>query len=226
MGALIPQLEVTFVMPSQCPGKESSGGDVESFVPDSSSIADDVGVGSTATVWQTSTLSIHQDSAKKTIANGSGIELTRSYSMEFVQSSPEIKKSNQSQFTNINIQNNVNAGLSSMKKGFANLMSSLDSARKPSPDDASDTASIRSDASSDSENYVMISMDTSDVAITDLMFYVKEFSLENPGPVEMASEVMEDESTITTTSDHSLTSSCRRKDLVRLRNYREFLMFV
>lgn len=32
-------------MPSQCPGKESSGGDVESFVPDSSSIADDVVLG-------------------------------------------------------------------------------------------------------------------------------------------------------------------------------------
>lgn len=45
MGALIPQLEVTFVMPSQCPGKESSGGDVESFVPDSSSIADDMFLG-------------------------------------------------------------------------------------------------------------------------------------------------------------------------------------
>lgn len=32
-------------MPSQCPGKESSGEDVESFVPDSSSIADDVPIG-------------------------------------------------------------------------------------------------------------------------------------------------------------------------------------
>lgn len=29
-------------MPSQNPGKESSGGDVESFVPDSSSIPDDM----------------------------------------------------------------------------------------------------------------------------------------------------------------------------------------
>ncbi|XP_015834568.1 bridge-like lipid transfer protein family member 3A isoform X1 [Tribolium castaneum] len=220
VGALLPQLEVTFVMPSQCPGKESSGGDVESFVPDSSSIADDVNVGSTATVWQTSTLSIHQDGAiRKNMANGSGqIELNRSYSMEFTQSSPEIKKSNQ--FANINIQNNVNAGLSSMKKGFANFMSSLDSALKPSPDDVSDTASIRSDASSDSENYVMISMETSDAAISDLMFNVKEFSLENTGPVEMASEVMEDESTITTTSDHSLTSSCRRKDLISVATFK------
>lgn len=45
VGAILPQVEVTFVMPSQCPGKESSGGDVESFVPDSSSIADDVAFG-------------------------------------------------------------------------------------------------------------------------------------------------------------------------------------
>lgn len=42
IGALIPQLELTFVMPSQCPGKESSGGDLESVLPDSSSIADDM----------------------------------------------------------------------------------------------------------------------------------------------------------------------------------------
>lgn len=42
IGALVPQLELTFVMPSQCPGKESSGGDLESVIPDSSSIADDI----------------------------------------------------------------------------------------------------------------------------------------------------------------------------------------
>ncbi|RZB39563.1 UHRF1-binding protein 1-like [Asbolus verrucosus] len=211
VGALIPQLEVTFVMPSQCPGKESSGGDVESFVPDSSSIADDVVIGSTATVWQTSNLSItQQDNVKKTMANGAGaqLELSTSYSMDFPQSSPEIKSlsksTHQQPFTNINIQNNFNA----------------DSALKPSPDDVSDTASIRSDASSDSENYVLISMETSDAAISDLMFNVKEFSLENTAPVEMASEVMEDESTITTTSDHSLTSSCRRKDLISVSTFK------
>lgn len=47
-------MEVTFVMPSQCPGKESSGGDVESFVPDSSSIADDVvfGIGKCKFLWK------------------------------------------------------------------------------------------------------------------------------------------------------------------------------
>lgn len=45
VGALIPQLEVTFVMPSHFPGKESSGGDAESFMPDSSSIPDDMFIG-------------------------------------------------------------------------------------------------------------------------------------------------------------------------------------
>lgn len=104
-----------------------------------------------------------------------------------------------------------------MKKGFTNLMSSLDSALKPSPDEASDTASIRSDASSDSENYVLISLDSSDPVTTDVMFTVREFSAETTAAVEMASEVLEEESTITTVSDHSLTSSCRRKDLVSMR---------
>jgi hypothetical protein len=107
------------VMPSQCPGKESSGGDVESFVPDSSSIADDavVGVGSTGTVWQTSTLSMtQQDGFKKSMANGAGtqLELSPSYSMDFPQGSPEIKSmaksANPQTFQNMNLQNNLNAG--------------------------------------------------------------------------------------------------------------------
>lgn len=41
-GVIIPQVEVTLVMPSQTPGKESSGADLESVIPDSSSIADDI----------------------------------------------------------------------------------------------------------------------------------------------------------------------------------------
>lgn len=101
-----------------------------------------------------------------------------------------------------------------MKKGFSNLMSSLDSALKPSPDDASDTLSIQSDASSDSESYVLIRNIETDIVGSDLMFVVNEFSYQEQSNVEMASEVIEEENTVTTTSDHSLTSSCRRKDLV------------
>lgn len=35
-------MEVTLVMPSQTPGKESSGGDAESVIPDSASLGDDL----------------------------------------------------------------------------------------------------------------------------------------------------------------------------------------
>lgn len=42
IGCVVPQLEVTLVMPSQTPGKESSGGDGESVLPDSASLGDDL----------------------------------------------------------------------------------------------------------------------------------------------------------------------------------------
>lgn len=42
IGCVIPQVEVTLVMPSQTPGKESSGGDGESVMPDSASLGDDL----------------------------------------------------------------------------------------------------------------------------------------------------------------------------------------
>lgn len=52
VGCVIPQLEITLVMPSQTPGKESSGcGDGESVMPDSASLGDDLHIGNSA--WQT-----------------------------------------------------------------------------------------------------------------------------------------------------------------------------
>lgn len=63
VGALLPQVEMTFVMPAQCPGKESSGGDLESVIPDSSSIADDV-VTNTSIQWNaviSTNLQVSQD---------------------------------------------------------------------------------------------------------------------------------------------------------------------
>lgn len=41
-GCVVPQIEVTLVMPSPTPGKESSGGDAESVLPDSASLGDDL----------------------------------------------------------------------------------------------------------------------------------------------------------------------------------------
>lgn len=42
IGCVVPQVEVTLVMPSQTPGKESTGGDGESVLPDSASLGDDL----------------------------------------------------------------------------------------------------------------------------------------------------------------------------------------
>ncbi|KAI4463583.1 hypothetical protein MML48_4g00014004 [Holotrichia oblita] len=54
----------------------------------------------------------------------------------------------------------------------------------------------------------------------DAMFKVLEFHTESKAIIEVASEVIEEESTITTTSDHSLTSSCRRKDIVSVSTFK------
>lgn len=102
-----------------------------------------------------------------------------------------------------------------MKKGFSSLMSSIDSALKQSPDDMSDSISVRSDVSSDSEQIVMINFEE-DVRGMDFMFHVND--MHEFERVEEASEVIEETSTVTSTSDHSLTSSCRRKDLVNMIN--------
>ncbi|XP_066140854.1 bridge-like lipid transfer protein family member 3B isoform X1 [Euwallacea fornicatus] len=225
VGAIIPQVEVTFVMPPQSPGKESSGGDGESFVPDFSSI-DDITVG----ILRNSTRSIHQ-------IENSGRFVTYSENTTILsQSLPEQSEAYATNTKNLSnssyspcllprmqskthIPNNINVvpGLSSVKKGFSTLMSSIDSALKQSPDDISDTISVRSDASSDSEQIVMINFEE-DVRGMDYMFHVN--GMQEFERVEEASEVLEEASTVTSTSDHSLTSSCQRKDLVCLSTFK------
>lgn len=167
-----------------------------------------------ATVWQNSTLSItHPDNNTQKVTFNPQTDEVSAQETEMNRSA--MKKDAQQPFSNMNLSNNLNAGLSSVKKGFSTLVTSLDSALKASPDDMSDTISIRSDASSDSEKYVMVPIDDRNVETIDDMFFVFEFCYENKGTVEIASEVLEDESSVTTTSEHSLASSCRRKDLVR-----------
>lgn len=170
-----------------------------------------------ATVWQNSTLSItHPDNTQKVTFNPQTDEVNSHSPPQESETNRSTAKNVQQPFSNINLSNNLNAGLSSVKKGFSTLVTSLDTALKASPDDMSDTISIRSDASSDSEKYVMVPADDRNVETIDDMFFVLEFFYENKGTVEIASEVLEDESSVTTTSDHSLASSCRRKDLVRI----------
>lgn len=255
IGALVPQVEVTFIMPSQTPGKENSGGDLESVVPDTSSIIDDIG--GSSTLWQHA-VTARVDYGTKRMNTSNDIETPQSeissmLSMDFAgshtanqtvsQTVVTFKQQNgeeQSRMTAITAQmsttperawlkivpeegkskltkadsvtgiipNNFNVNLSSMKKGFSNFMTSLDSALKPSPEDGSDTISMQSDVSSDSENYVVVSLE--DQEKMDAVFNVDNSI--RITTVEEASEVVEE--TPDTQSEKSLDSICKRKDLV------------
>lgn len=60
----------------------------------------------------------------------------------------------------------------SMKKGFSSFMTSIDSAIKSGTpnDDTSDTFSIQSDISSDSENFAIVMGDDKTMDCIDVMF--------------------------------------------------------
>lgn len=251
------QLEVTFIMPSQSPGKECSGGDLESVLPDSASIPEElVGITNNLAASNISVLQSGIGGGKRVVMGGvnSPVSELSSLSMDFppheitchtVAATTNITASSTANisytkpdangphpvtaFPNINIPNNLNAGITSVKKGISSLMTSIDLALKPSPDDASDTVSLRSDASSDSDNYVVVNMggelgavDKIVLECVDAMFRVDLSSGHGETPLpqqlEVASEVVPEEedatATITTPSEHSVDSSCKRKDLV------------
>ncbi|XP_078033508.1 bridge-like lipid transfer protein family member 3B isoform X5 [Augochlora pura] len=266
IGALIPQVEVTFVMPSHTPGKENSGADVESVVPDTSSIADE-NVNATAQ-WHNSIDRPDFNSKKININNDDMImvtplsEVSSILSVDFMHTvipnqpvvtfkqngpnkhDPLTNAAHERQYIGIEeekalptmraipesamehskgdsssnapfIPNNFNIGLSSMKKGLSNLMTSFDSALKASPEDgSSDTVSIRSDISSDSENYVLVSLQ--DQEKLDTMFSVDNTM--RITTVEEASEVVEE--TPDTQSEKSLDSVCKRKDIVSMATFK------
>lgn len=277
IGALIPQVEVTFVMPSHTPGKENSGGDLESVVPDSSSIADDL-VGSSP-AWHANTIGARVDFSAKRMNTSNDVETPQSevssmLSMDYShsvptnqpvvtfkqngtkkyeqESSPKFRRlvvfpESDINFPAINnalrsgvqsgdstqkhskldsvsnatfIPNNFNVGLSSMKKGFSNLMTSIDSALKVSPEDgSSDTMSMRSDVSSDSENYVLVNLQDQGK--------IDAFGLDNTiriTAVEEASEVVEE--TPDTQSEKSMDSVCKRKDIVSMANLQIFVIMM
>ncbi|EZA55392.1 UHRF1-binding protein 1-like protein [Ooceraea biroi] len=113
------------------------------------------------------------------------------------------------------IPNNFNVNLSSMKKGFSNLMTSIDSALKASPEDgSSDTVSMRSDVSSDSENYVLVNLQ--DQGKIDAVFGID--STIRITAVEEATEVVEE--TPDTQSEKSMDSVCKRKDIVSMATFK------
>ncbi|KAK7794549.1 hypothetical protein R5R35_009669 [Gryllus longicercus] len=215
VGAMVPQVEVTFVMPSQSPGKECSGGDLESVFPDSASLQEDNATASVPSIpYATKHIELQTPEEPIRYQMGGEIELPRGQGIG----------ENALASTNI-FPNNFNTGLTSMKKGFSSIMNTLDSALKSSPDDASDTTSLRSgDDSSDSEKYVFLdhSSDIGDKLLggVDSMFSVAGNVVEPLQPLEVACEVVEEEATTTSPSERSMDSSSKRRDLVSMSTFK------
>jgi hypothetical protein len=126
------------------------------------------------------------------------------------------------------IPKELNTGLSQMKKGFTNFMTSIDSALKTNTsfDDGSDSISIQSDYSDDSEFFtVLADTDKATTDCNDFMFKLNPFSNDansKLAPVEVASEVCEDPflTNMSSPSEPSDASSLRRRDLVSMATFR------
>lgn len=288
VAAVVPQVDVSLVMPPMNPCKDSMAGDMESFLPDSSSTADLQDLGSPCCEVRNSA---SEQSIVQRVSDADACsitsDITKSYSVDqltssqpvpvtstsvtrqlpstangninqatVTQHSPSSTGKQQSPSTTIkhaasrqlsssltnlprsirssqaldsdpsningpmmqlNLHGNLNAGFSTMRKGltsgFTNVMSAIESAVKTSPEDMSDTLSVRSDLSSDSDNFIMVNIESertdSGLGGMDALFRVD--NKPPPSSIEMASEVFE-EPTPSEISD--VTSSFRRKDTV------------
>ena len=253
IGCVIPQVEVTLVMPSQTPGKESSGGDgeSESVIPDSVSLGGDL---QTNKEWNQGSFSI--DSQKQvfsSIESPSPVKETNDFKPNIKFNIPESHDVNEPASTaqnqnfnspapslpdaaarrkkNLNesiIPKELNTGLTQMKKGFSNFMTSIETVVKTNAsfDDASDTISIQSDYSDDSELFtVLADSDKTTTDCNDFMFKLNPFNSDVNGklaPVEVASEVCEDPylTNMSSPSEPSDASSLKRRDLVSMTTFR------
>ncbi|XP_032595090.1 UHRF1-binding protein 1 isoform X3 [Drosophila grimshawi] len=277
-GCVVPQIEVTLVMPSPTPGKESSGGDAESVLPDSASLGDDLHMNSGNIIWPTppplDQLKSNTFGSMETpspVTNDppfdSGIHIsnpnTHGYNVQ-IQSTPTLASSTPSQGsrpdTGISMQSQsqsqtqsissaskslkgtvrpgsggdnvpsitkeLNSGFLSMTKGFSSFMTSAIKSGTPN-DDVSDTFSVQSDISSDSEKYAMTMADDKTMDCMDVMFRLNPFTTDNnlkTSPIEVASEVYEEPSSYKTNmsspSEPSEASTWRRRDLVSMATFR------
>ncbi|XP_054742052.1 bridge-like lipid transfer protein family member 3B isoform X1 [Anastrepha obliqua] len=269
-GCVIPQIEVTLVMPSQTPGKESSGGDAESVLLDSTSVGDDLHRNSTNTIWPTPPLEQVKSNIYGSVETPSPVTTeplydggfhisnpnTHGYNVQ-IQSTPTVASSTPSQGSRpdtgvysqsitastksvrstrtsttgdaTSITKEINSSLMSMKKGFSSFMTSIDSAIKSGApnDDTSDTFSIQSDISSDSENFAIVMGDDKTMDCIDVMFRLNPFTSDNnlkASPVEVASEVLEEpcynKTNLSSPSEPSEASTWRRRDLVSMATFR------
>ena len=276
VGCVIPQVEVTLVMPSQTPGKESSGGgDGDSVLPDSASLGDDLHT--TNSGWPTGSFSenpqrlnafssiespspVKQEKFDYPIEVKSNIKFNIPPSTpvapttainEFVTPAPPVtiaatsnsssssststlKNKSRNSVTESVFPKEINSGLSQMKKGFSHFMTSIDSALKTNTsfDDGSDSISIQSDLSSDSEFLtVLADTDKATTDCNDFMFKLNPFNTDannKLAPVEVASEMCEDPflSNLSSPSEPSEASSLRRRDLVSMATFRLKFSFI
>ncbi|KAI8440802.1 hypothetical protein MSG28_009126 [Choristoneura fumiferana] len=185
VGVVVPAVELTLVLPSNCPGQESSR-DLDSVPLDSSSLQD-MKMGSEATMAPVTF-------ANDTLASTHSVEICAAQPLpaeEMLPPSPGLSF----------------GGFSSMRRGLTSLVTSIDSAW--TRDDArSDAAST---ASSDSERYVVVGLACESPLDADQAFREFEHGRMSTSGVEVAAEVLERSSS---PSDHSVTSSCRRRDVI------------
>ncbi|XP_074033152.1 bridge-like lipid transfer protein family member 3B [Leptinotarsa decemlineata] len=227
MGALLPQLELNFVMPALSTERDILD-DVDSFIPPISSVTvDETSFGSSFTLRRNNSSDSPLNSSRELVENefSSYFEKQTNIHMELGKIDSDIKHPLQEEHKpklpnaeNLNLPTNLNSGLSSMKKGFNNLMSSIDSALKPSPEDVSDNMSIRSDVSSDSEKFVYMNCEP-DIPGKDLMFFAPEFLCDNE-PIEEASEVLEQEDNISSPCDSATVPHQEKNNYIMVATFK------
>ncbi|XP_061514092.1 bridge-like lipid transfer protein family member 3B isoform X3 [Anopheles gambiae] len=275
VGCVIPQVEVSLVMPSQTPGKESSGGDGESVLPDSASLGSgwpnsmdqtrnsnifsstecpspiateppvevhhisnpnthghNVQIQSIPTTSSTSGVASVETPSSSSVVVTARTVGTTSVTTPIPQQPQHIPVQTQSKVgrnsttDSSSFSKDLNSGLSSMKKGFSHLMTSIDSALKTNTsDDISDTLSVQSDLSSDSELQRVLEDTEKTTDCMDAMFKLYPFGQESTikmAPIEVASEVCEDPflSNMSSPSDPSESISLKRRDIVSMVTFR------
>nr|XP_032522842.1 UHRF1-binding protein 1-like isoform X1 [Danaus plexippus plexippus] len=196
VGLVVPAVELTLVLPTNCPGQESSR-DLDSVPLDSSSL-NDMKLGSEATM--AASICSEATMAPSMLDRDSGVLATQA-SVEVFCSQPLPAEEIPPSSPGLSF-----GGFTSMRRGLTSLVSSIDSALTRD-DGRSDAAST---ASSDSDRYVVVGLAAESPDDADVAFREFEHGRLSSG-VEVAAEVMERSSS---PSDHSITSSCKRRDVI------------
>lgn len=206
VGVVVPAVELTFVLPSNCPGQESSR-DLDSVPLDSSSLQDLKLEHQAISTLEASTPLDDNCSSEATMApsmidRDSGVLATSVEVCQPIHIEEPLPPSPGMSF----------GGFSSMRRGLTSLVTSIDSALTRD-DTRSDAAST---ASSDSDRYVVVGLAAESPDDADMAFREFEHGRASSG-VEVAAEVVERSSS---PSDHSVTSSCRRRDVISTSTWR------